>query len=126
MKETSQKMVRFFAPVVLLFAPAVAFAQAPQYPRRVTNLQDLINLFIAIIDRGLIPLLFAVALIYFLYNVYEYIKNPDLEALYKGKIFFGIIGLAIMVSVWGLVNLVVGTFNLPANQININQIIPKQ
>ena len=69
-----------------------------------------------IINGILVPVLFAVAFIVFLYGVAEaYIfSNGDMTKVGQGHkfILWGLIGFAIMISVWGLVNVVVNTFDL--------------
>lgn len=71
---------------------------------------------IYIINSVLVPVLFAVAFIVFLYGVANaYILHPgDEAAVKKGHklILWGLIGFAVMISVWGLVNVVVNTFDL--------------
>jgi len=60
-------------------------------------------------------LLIAAAVILFLYGVIKYVSGGDDEAKRKeakNYIVYGIIGLFVMVSVWGLVNLLAGTFSL--------------
>lgn len=72
--------------------------------------------FVNIINDVLVPLLFAVAFIVFLYGVAKaYIfSGGDEEARSNGHkyILWALIGFAVMVSVWGLVNIVTGTFGL--------------
>ncbi len=69
-----------------------------------------------IINTVLVPLLFAVAFIVFLYGIAKaYIFSAgDEEAIKNGHkiILWGLIAFAVMVSVWGLVNVVVNTFGL--------------
>lgn len=71
---------------------------------------------INIINGVLVPLLFAVSFIVFLYGIAKaYILSPgDEEAVKSGHkiLLWGLIGFAVMVSVWGLVNVVVNTFGL--------------
>lgn len=68
------------------------------------------------INGVLVPVLFAVAFIVFLYGVAQaYIfSKGDAGAVAKGHhlILWGLIGFAVMISVWGLVNVVVNTFDL--------------
>jgi len=62
-----------------------------------------------------IGLLFAVALVYFIYGVVTFIANADNEAAReKGKqhMLYSIIGLVIMVGVWGILQLIVNSLNL--------------
>lgn len=60
----------------------------------------------------LIYLIFASALLVFLYGVFEFIKNSDdSEERKKGgqHILWGIIGMAIMISAYGIINFVLRT-----------------
>ena len=64
-----------------------------------------------IADQILNPLIqlgFAVALIYFFWGAYSFIKDSAAEKKTDGKrhLVFGILGLAIMVSVWGILQVV--------------------
>lgn len=71
---------------------------------------------IYIINSVLVPVLFAVAFVVFLYGIAQaYIfSKGDEGAVTKGHqlMLWGLIGFAVMVSVWGLVNIVVNTFDL--------------
>ena len=65
-----------------------------------------------------VDLLIAAAVVLLLYGVVKYISSGDNEEeRKKGKdlIVYGIIGLFVMVSVWGLVNILTGTFGLSPN-----------
>ena len=56
-----------------------------------------------------VKVLFALAFIYFLWGVFQYIRgadNEDARAIGKRHMFWGIIGLAIMVGAQGLVTLI--------------------
>ncbi len=69
-----------------------------------------------IINGVLIPLIFAISFITFLWGIYKYFiaQGDSAEGQEKGKqlILYGIIGFAVMVSLWGLVNIVASTFGL--------------
>jgi hypothetical protein len=71
-------------------------------------------LIIRIIDGILVPLIFAVAFIVFIWGVFNYFiaGAADEEKRKKGKDFvmYGIIGFFLMISVWGIVNIFVRTF----------------
>ena len=64
--------------------------------------------------NAVLPLMIALAGVYLVWGVVSYIIADEEEAKKKGrsKIVYGIIGLAIIISLWGLVNLVVNTFGL--------------
>jgi uncharacterized membrane protein YidH (DUF202 family) len=79
------------------------------------KLQDLLSYGTCIINRSVIPLIFTLAMLMFIWGVVQYVINDDEEAKKaKGKQFmiWGIIALAVMVSVWGLVNIVGSTFGI--------------
>jgi len=60
----------------------------------------------------IIYLLFGLALLLFLYGVFEFIKNSDdTEERKKGgqHILWGVIGMAIMFSAYGIINLILST-----------------
>lgn len=77
--------------------------------------QDLLSYIGCIIGGSVIPLIFALAVVVFIWGVVQYVINDQEEAKKaKGKMFmiYGIIGLAVMVGMWGLVNMVGNTFGL--------------
>lgn len=92
-----------------------AAVAAAACPTSVTSLSLLVN-WVLCFMQSLMPLLFTAALIYFLYGAVMFIKAEDKardEA--RNKILYGIVGLFVMVSVWGLVAVLSGTFNLSAS-----------
>lgn len=73
----------------------------------------------------IVPILVALGLVYFVWNVVQYVIADGEEAKKKGKdgMIYGIIGFAVIVGLWGLVNIVVATFSLqgatpPAFNVN--------
>ncbi len=62
---------------------------------------------------AVLPVLVALGVVYFVWGVITYVIAGDDEAKTKGRdrIIFGIIGLAVIVSVWGLVYLLTDTFD---------------
>lgn len=81
-----------------------------------SNLCSVAQTLIYIINAILVPVLFAIAFIVFLYGVFKkYIwSRGDESAVEEGHklILWGIIGFVVMVSLWGLVNVVGNTFGL--------------
>ena len=61
-----------------------------------------------------IPVLIVLGVLYFVWGVVAYVIGNDEEAKKKGRnrIIYGIIGLVVIVGMWGLVNLVTSTFGL--------------
>jgi len=65
------------------------------------------NLATAIINP-LITLMFALAVVYFLWGVFQYIKNADSdEGRQKGgrSILYGLLGIVIMIGVYGIIQI---------------------
>lgn len=62
---------------------------------------------VPIVDRGIIPLLYALAFLFFLIGVARFFFSEDEESRTKGRQFalWGIIAFAVLFSVWGLVRL---------------------
>lgn len=64
--------------------------------------------------NSVIPVLIALGVVYFVWGVVTFVISSDEEAKTAGRnrIVFGIIGLAVIIGMWGLVNLLKNTFNL--------------
>lgn len=74
------------------------------------------------IAQGLMGLIIALAVLLFLVGVLRYVAAGDNEdARKKGRdlIIYGVIGLAVMVSVWGLVSMILLTFGLEDSNSNV-------
>lgn len=85
-----------------LLTPMLAFAQFGEVDTFLGNIGVFIN-------NVLIPLLFAIALFFFLLGVFKFvIQGSDPEERSKGQSYmiWAIIGFVIMVSVFGIVNLI--------------------
>ncbi len=74
---------------------------------------------VSFINDVLVPLIFAVAFIVFLFGVFRYLiagaANPEKRQTGQQMVMYSLIGFAVMISVWGLVNLLVGTFGFDSN-----------
>ena len=64
----------------------------------------------------IIPVLIVLGVLYFVWGVVQYVISSDEEAKKKGRdrMIFGIIGLVVIVAMWGIVWLVLETFGLGA------------
>src|SRR3989338_5008770 len=120
-----------FAVVAPFFVPSEVFGQTPPYKKflgyengiavygletppttSATNFRSLIAIFQNIID-AVIPFLVGLAVMLVLYGIVGFISHAaDEEKRTEAKnfIIWGIIGIFVMVSIWGLVNILVGTF----------------
>jgi len=79
----------------------------------ITNLTTLINFFTCTLMNAVVPLLGALAIAGFVYGIIKYFLNPNNEEKRKdGKnfMFWGIITLFVIVSIWGLVGILSNTF----------------
>jgi len=81
-----------------------------------STLKDVLCYFTKLINDSVIPLLFAVATVFFVWGAVKFfIINAAEEAKREqGKQFmiWGIVALTVMLSVWGLVELLTGTFGV--------------
>ena len=77
------------------------------------NLKDLILFATCLLSRAVVPLLLGFAMVIFIWGVVQYVIATDDETKKKkGKMFmiWGIIALAVMISVWGLTKILSDTF----------------
>ena len=68
-----------------------------------------------LILNPIIMLAFAVALLIFFWGIFQFINSEtadDKREEGKRKIFYGLFGMFIMVSAYGLIRLVLGTFGI--------------
>lgn len=88
--------------------PAVAFAQLTGQVKDLSGVVKWIN---SVLNTAT-SLIVALAVVYVLYGIFQFVKAGDDEARTEGrnKMVYGIIGIAVMVSVWALVRVVTGTF----------------
>ncbi|HPS21298.1 MAG TPA: pilin [Candidatus Paceibacterota bacterium] len=113
-----KKLITLFS-FVLGFAPLALFAQ-----QQVGNasgcagvesgtLQSVICTVGNVLDT-LIPILIVLGIVYFVWGVVQYVIGDDEEAKKKGKnrMIYGIIGLVVIVAMWGLVGIITKTFGL--------------
>ncbi len=73
------------------------------------------------IVRSIVPLLFSLATVGFIWGVIQMVINPeDAEKRKQGKMYmiWGIVALFVMLSIWGLVSILSNTFG-------INTVIPQ-
>ena len=104
--------------LAVLFAPSLALAQT-QTISTITNVNGVASKLTSLGNIALY-LLTALAVIFIVWNVVRYLIMGSGEEG-RGKaglnILWGIIGLFVIVSIWGLVNILTGTFSTtPTNQ----------
>lgn len=98
--------IKKFIPIGLALTPFLAMA---------TTITDVINQKIFPVLNTIIPLIIAIAVVIFLVGVVKYITAGGDEERRKearNVMIYGIIGLFVMIAVWGLVNLLKDTLGL--------------
>jgi hypothetical protein len=98
-------------------ASAVTASVLPVFALAQTeDIQGLGQTIIDLINGVFVPLIFALAFLVFLWGVFQYfiVGGADEEKREQGRslMIWGLIGFFVMVSVWGLVNLLVNTIGL--------------
>jgi len=89
-----------------------------------TSLNGFIYNVDSMIIDPLIKLLFALAIVYFLYGVFEFLSNQENEekkTTGKQHMIWGIVGITIMMGVWTILGVVLNTLGISKNQINLEQ-----
>jgi len=85
----------------------------------INNVNDVGSFIINTINNILVPVIFAVAFIVFLWGAFQtfILGANDATVKEKGKnlMLWGLIGFFVMVSVWGLVNILTGTVSFSGN-----------
>lgn len=98
-------MIRLLFSALILLSPVFAFAQ-PQ------NFDDVVSILIGIMGLAY-PALVALALVIFFWGLAKFISGGGSESsVEEGKklMFWGIIGLFVLVSMWGIVHILVDSF----------------
>ncbi|MBI2046368.1 MAG: hypothetical protein HYT28_03045 [Parcubacteria group bacterium] len=107
-------MKKLFIIFGVIVMPSIAFAAGELF----TKVSELLN--------SVIPIIITIAVIYFLWGVGKYIMSSgdsEKQEEARGMMIYGIIGLFVMVSVWGLVNILVQTVGLDSGAIpNLPQV----
>lgn len=88
--------------------PNVAYAATPALDKFLGNVNRLII-------NPLIELLFALAVVFFLYGVVQFLTNQENEeSRTQGKqhMVWGVVGITVMLGVWGLLGVVLRTFDI--------------
>lgn len=114
MKKYVEKI--FIGGAMLASVPMLAFAQVDD---QIEGLEDVATSILDFINNILVPLVFAIAFLVFIWGVFKTLiaKGDDEDSRKAGRqlMLWGIIAFFVMVSVWGFVNILVGTFNLDSD-----------
>lgn len=91
-----------------LFSTKIAFAASTTFDGFIGNVDRMII-------NPLINLLFALAIVYFLYGVFEFLSNQENEekkTTGKNHMIWGIVGITIMLGVWTILGIIIKTLNI--------------
>lgn len=95
---------------------SIAFGSGGAFMCGASNICRVASTILYIINYVLVPVLFAIAFIVFLYGIVaKYIFSAgDPEKVKEGHrlILWGLIAFVVMISLWGLVNVIANTFGL--------------
>ncbi len=109
----------FSRPALAISGALAAFALPLVSFAAVNNLNDLGSFVINLINNVLVPVLFAVAFIVFLWGAFQAFilgaQNDTAKEKGKNLMLWGLIGFFVMISIWGLVNILVGTIQFGNN-----------
>lgn len=115
MKKLSMTLMSVFA----FFAPVFAFAQIQQQTGATAGsilgtINNLLN--------WLIPILITLAIVYFIWGVIRYVfsKEDDDKKAARSIMINGLIGLFVILSVWGLIAVIGNTFGISQGGANPN------
>ena len=84
------------------------------------NINTLMNNVDRVIVNPLIVLLFALAVVYFVYGLMQFLMSPDNEEIKKNSkqhMLWGIFGMFIMIAVFGILNIIMTTLGVKGIQI---------
>lgn len=112
---------------ILAFVPAISFAQSSG--SGAFNLQGfnvVLENTLRFINGALVPAIFAIAFLVFVWGVFKafILGGHQQEKREEGRqlIIWSIVGFVVMLSVWGIVNLVASSFGFQGERLNPNAI----
>ena len=116
-------MRKILASVLVGAAPMIALAQLSTVPQ--AGIGGLFTLLGNFLGRA-VPLIISLAVVWFLFQVFRYAVagNEEDKAKAKTQMIWGIVGIFVMVSVWGLVAILQSTFGTTGVGPNLQNQLP--
>ncbi len=110
------KYIREILTMAAISTPVVSFAALDGLRTLLRDFKDLLDL--------IIPILFGLALVYFFWGVGQFILNDagndKTRSEGKGKMIWGVVALFVMLSIWGIINLLGNLIDIPVgSQVNL-------
>jgi hypothetical protein len=100
-------------------AALAAFALPLVSSAAINNISDAGSFIINTINNVLVPVIFALAFIVFLWGAFDTFilgaSSEETKERGKNLMLWGLIGFFVMVSIWGLVNILTGTISFGNN-----------
>lgn len=126
-----KKAVKFLPIASLItFLPIVVYAQFFDRCAGIKGLSFILCKISSLLN-SVIPVLVALGVVYTVWGIVQYMIGGGEEAKTEGRdrIIYGVIGLAVIVGLWGLVVLVLDTFGAPdqysaPTSYDLNRLLP--
>jgi len=112
--------MKYLFMLALASFPFLASAQATDVFKLLDLIQDIIV--------AVIPVIIGLAVLVFVFGIFKYVisKSPEDQKEARGVILWGVIILFVMVSIWGLVNLLSTTIGLDTTKVPVGPAIPSR
>lgn len=107
---TIQKNFLYLSLALLAVSPQVSFAAFERIKTLLRDFKSLLDL--------VVPIVFALALIFFFYGIAQFIRSAgDTKTLESGKnkMIWGIVGLFVMISIWGIIKYLGDSLGIETN-----------
>jgi hypothetical protein len=117
------KKITGYLAIASAFSPFVAFASTK-------TLNDLVGTFAVYLNDAL-ALLMGFAIVCFVWYVIQYFIQPSETSRTEGSkyVMWSVIGFFVIFSIWGLVNILISTFNLgqnaPGSWVSMSNLFPQ-
>lgn len=88
------------------------------------DFRDFVNFLLSSVITPLFSIFLGAAVVFFLWNMLQMVKNSTQEeerAKMKEQAIWGVVAIAVMISMWGLVNFFTGSLRLNNNPVNLDR-----
>jgi hypothetical protein len=122
--DKNMKKINYISIILATFTPLVTFAATGK------KLSDIIGQIVGYLNLAL-QLMMGLAVVLFVWNVINYyIKPGSTDRAEAGQyVMWSLIGFFIILSLWGLVNILISTFDLgtgsPSSWTGLNNLFPR-
>jgi len=108
-----------FLGIAVSFLPLTASAVTASNYSGSTGFAGLIVWFAGLLNTA-VPIIISLAVVFFIWNVFSYAVagDEDKKKQAKTQIIWGVVGIFVMVSIWGLVAILSNTFSLDRGAVS--------